>query len=137
MVKCTWLTPTGAQVSKIMAVLRQHFARWGAPESISTDGGTNLTSEEVSKFMESWGVAMRTSSAHFPQSNGRAEVAVKSAKRLLRDNSTPGGSLNIDKFPKAMLQYLNTPLREGDKSPAQLATGRQLRDDAPSTLQDG
>ncbi|XP_050709658.1 uncharacterized protein K02A2.6-like [Eriocheir sinensis] len=134
--RCTgWLEinhlPNGATSSKIMAVLRQYFARWGAPESISTDGGTNLTSDEVSKFLECWGVAMRTSSAHFPQSNGRAEAAVKSAKRLLRDNTTPGGSLNSDRFPKALLQYLNTPLREGNKSPAQLATGRQLRDGIP------
>ena len=134
--RCTgWLEvdhlPNGATSSKIMAVFRQYFARWGAPESISTDGGTNLTSEEVSKFMGCWDVAMRTSSAHFPQSNGRAEVAVKSAKRLLRDNTTPGGSLNINKFAKAMLQYLNTPLREGNKSPAQLAMGRQLRDGIP------
>lgn len=134
--RCTgWLEiaylPNGATSHKIMAVLRQYFARWGAPESISTDGGTNLTSDEVSRFMEGWGVTMRTSSAHFPQSNGRAEAAVKSAKRLLRDNTTPGGSLDTDRFPKALLQYLNTPLREGGKSPAQLAMGRQLRDGIP------
>lgn len=134
--RCTgWLEinhlPHGATSSKIVAVLRQYFARWGVPEGISTDGGTNLTSDEVSRFMESWGVTMRTSSAHFPQSNGRAEAAVKSAKRLLRDNTTPGGSPSTDMFTKALLQYLNTPLREGNKSPAQLATGRQLRDGIP------
>ena len=123
--------PNSATSSKITAVLRQYFARWGVPESISTDGGTNLTSDEVSRFLESWSVAMRTSSAHFPQSNGRAEAAVKSAKRLLRNNTTSGGSLNNDRFPKALLQYLNTPLKEGNKSPAQLATGRQLCDGIP------
>ena len=32
----------------------------------------------------------------------------------------------------AILQYLNTPLRGTDKSPAQLATGRQLRDGVPT-----
>ena len=37
---------------------------------------------------------MRLSSAHFPQSNGRAEVAVKGTKRLLRSNTGPG--VNLD-----------------------------------------
>lgn len=134
--RCTgWLEiaylPHGSTSHKIMAVFHQYFTRWGAPESISTDGGTNLTSDEVKGFMETWGVTMRTSSAHFPQLNGRAEAAVKSAKRLFRDNTTPGGSLDTDRFPKALLQYLNTPLREGNKSPAQLANGRQLRNAIP------
>ncbi|KAK3889447.1 hypothetical protein Pcinc_006555 [Petrolisthes cinctipes] len=102
--------PGGATSSKLLSVMRQYFQRWGAPESISTDGGTNLTSEEMSNFLERWGVERRVSSAHFPQSNGRAEAAVKSAKRLLRANTGGGGSLRTDKVSVALLQYLNTPL---------------------------
>ena len=56
---------------------------------------------------------------------------MKSAKRLLRDNTGPGGSLDADKVSVAILQYHNTPLRGVDKSPAQLAMGRQLRDGVP------
>ena len=107
----------------------------GAPEIISTDGGTNLVSEEMKNFFERWGVQMRVSSAYYPQSNGRAEAAVKSAKRLLMSNTGVGGSLDTDKATLAILQYLNTPLRDIDKSPAQLAAGRQLRDGVPATRQ--
>jgi len=103
-----------------MVLFHQYFARWGVPEGISTDGGTNLTSYEVCKFLNKWGVVMRISSAQYAQSNGRAEAAVKSAKRLLRANTGAGGSLDSDKVSKALLQYLNTPLREVNKSPAQL-----------------
>ena len=71
---------------------------------------------------------MRVLSAYYPQSNGRAEAAVKTAKRILMDNTGPGGTLNTDKVSVALLQYHNTPLREINRSPAQLATGRQLRD---------
>ncbi|KAK3888979.1 hypothetical protein Pcinc_006984 [Petrolisthes cinctipes] len=127
--------PSGATSSKLLSVMRQYFQRWGAPESISTDGGTNLTSEEMSNFLERWGVERRVSSAHFPQSNGRAEVAVKSAKRLLRANTGGGGSLRTDKVSVALLQYLNTQLRGVKKSPAQLAMGRQLRDGVPAHQQ--
>jgi len=73
-----------------MVLFHQYFARWGVPEGISTDGGTNLTSYEVCKFLNKWGVVMRISSAQYAQSNGRAEAAVKSAKRLLRANTGAG-----------------------------------------------
>ena len=124
--------PNGATSNKISSHLRAYFARWGAPEQISTDGGTNLVSEEMEAFFKRWGVKVRLSSAHYPQSNGRAEAAVKSAKRLLRENTSRGGTLESDKLALAMLQYLNTPLREINKSPSQLATGRQLRDGVPT-----
>ena len=74
---------------------------------------------------------MRVSSAYYPQSNGRAEAAVKTAKRILMNNTGPGGSLNTDKVSVALLQYYNTPLRDINLSPAQLAIGRQLRDGIP------
>ncbi|XP_045104394.1 uncharacterized protein LOC123499928 [Portunus trituberculatus] len=78
---------SGATSSKLASVLRQYFNRWGALESVSTDGVTNLTSEEMCNFFGRWGVERRVASAHFPQSNGRAEVAVKFAMRLLRANT--------------------------------------------------
>lgn len=56
---------------------------------------------------------------------------MKSAKRLLRGNTTRGGSLDTDSIARAILQYLNTPLHGLDASPAQLLTGRQLRDAIP------
>ena len=124
--------PHNATSSKICDHLRVYFSRWGAPEQISTDGGTNLASEEMETFFKKWGVKVRLSSAHYPQSNGRAEAAVKSAKRLLRENTSKGGTLETDRVALAILQYLNTPLRDINKLPAQLATGWQLRDGVPT-----
>lgn len=53
---------------------------------------------------------------------------MKTSKRVLRDNTEANGSLDSDKVSLALLQYLNTPFRCVDKSPAQLVTGCQLRD---------
>ena len=53
-----------------------------------------------------------------PQLNGRAEVAVKTAKRLIMANTGFGGTLESNSIALAMLQYLNTPLKGTDKSPA-------------------
>jgi transposase InsO family protein len=61
------------------------FARFGAPEEISSDGGPEFTSKEAADLYARWGIKHRLSSAYFPQSNGRAEVAVRITKRLLED----------------------------------------------------
>ncbi|XP_068232045.1 uncharacterized protein [Palaemon carinicauda] len=105
--------------------------QWGAPEEISLDGGTYLVSTDMASFLQKWGVRMRISSAHYPQSNGRAEAAVRTAKRTILDNTRSDGSLDTDSFARAILQYRNTPLRDIDESPAQLAMGRQLRVSVP------
>jgi hypothetical protein len=68
------------------------------------------------------------SSAYHPQSNGRAEVAVKAVKRLMRTNVSSAGTLDTDCFLKAMLQFRNTPDPDCGISPAQIVFGRHLRD---------
>lgn len=127
--------PKDASSGRIITHLRGLFTRWGAPEQISTDGGTNLARSEMATFLKAWGVKVRLSSAYYPQSNGRAEVAVKAVKRLLRSNTGPRGSLDTDGMSKALLQCLNTPLRDVKKLQAQLANGRQLRDGVPVARQ--
>ena len=127
--------PHGATSNQLICKFRQYFARWGAPEELATDGGPNLTSEEMTNFLSKWGVTTRLSSAHYPQSNGRAEVGVRIAKRILRDNMGEGGTLDTDRVAQALLQYLNTPLHGEKTSPAQLATGRLLRDSIPVAKQ--
>ena len=42
-----------------------------------------FTASETKKFLTTWGVRQKISSAYHHQSNGRAEVAVNSIKRLL------------------------------------------------------
>jgi hypothetical protein len=54
-------------------------------------------------------VIHRPTSAYFPHSNSRAELAVKSTKRMLQDCMTRNGSIDNDKFLRAVLQYRNTP----------------------------
>ena len=89
--------------------LRSFFATFGVPEELSSAGGPEFSAGCTEAFFRLWGVRHRVSSAHFPQPNGRAEVAVKSAKRLLMSNTSPTGSLDHDQFLRAMLQLRNTP----------------------------
>ena len=80
-----WSTPSGTNYSGargLISCLRCHFATFGVPDELSSDGGPEFTASLTKEFLEKWGVKHRISSAYYPQSNGRAEVAVKTAKRL-------------------------------------------------------
>ncbi|XP_068695963.1 uncharacterized protein [Montipora foliosa] len=119
---------TLAGAAGLIRHLRSFFATFGVPEELSSDSGPEFTAGCTEAFLRLWGVRHRVSSAHFPQSNGRAEVAVKSAKRLLMSNTGPTGSLDHDRFLCAMLQLRNTPDPDCNISPAQIIFGRPLRD---------
>ena len=108
--------------------LRTFFATFGVPEELSSDGGPEFTAHNTETFLRLWNVKHRVSSVSFPQSNGRAEVAVKAAKRLLMSNTGPTGNLDQDRFLRAILQLRNTPDRDCNLSPAQIIFGRPLRD---------
>ena len=80
----------------LLAVLRNHFATFGIPEESSSDRGPQFESEAFRTFLQVWGILFRLSSVEYAQSNGRAEVGVKTMKRLLHNNISPDGSLNND-----------------------------------------
>ena len=76
-----------------------------------------------------------TTSVANPHANTRAELAVKTVKRLSRNCRGIGGKLETTKFSMALLQYRNTPDRDTNLSPAMALLGRQLRDFIPQSPQ--
>ena len=107
------------------------FATFGVPRELSSDGGPEYVAKSFKQFLRTYDVRHRQSSAYHPQSNGRAEVTVKTMKRLLSDNIDQSGKLNTDAITRAMLQIRNTPERDSGLSPAQILFGRTLRDTLP------
>ena len=118
--------------STLASNLRRWFVQWGVPRILETDGGPPFNSCQFSAFIEQWGIHHRQSSAYYAQSNGRAELAVKAAKRLLRDNTSCSGNLDTDGVTHALLQYRNTPVRGIEDSPSEIIFGRRLRDGLPT-----
>jgi hypothetical protein len=84
------------------------------------------------RFLASWDVHHRLSSAYHPHSKQRAELGVKVAKRMIRDNTAQSGSLDNDMFARALLNYRNTPCRDLKLSPAEIIYGRPIRDHLPN-----
>ena len=71
------------------------------------------------------------SSAYHQKSNLRAETAVKSAKRIVMENTKLDGSPMQDRIQRAVMQHRNTPDTEFGLSPSQLLFGRPIRDFLP------
>ena len=120
------------KVMTLVRTCRNVFSQFGVPEEVSTDGGPPFNSIEWKQFLVQWDIASRKSSANYPQSNGRAELAVKTCKRMLRSNTDSNGNLDTAKVTKALLQYRNTPIPGHGMSPAFMLFGRQLRDALPT-----
>ena len=119
-----------ASADQLVRVLRTVFADTGVPVILRTDGGPQFTSSSVRRFLARWGVEHRVSSPHYPRSNGHAEAAVKSVKKLIL-TTTQRGQLDEDAFARGLLELRNTPRAEG-RSPAQVLFGHPMRSCVPA-----
>jgi len=105
----------------VISKLKASFAASGIPETLMSDNGPQFQNAEFRKFSKEWNFEHVTSSPQFPQSNGEAERAVRTAKDILSQSDQQ----------LALLIYRATPLPSLGVSPADLAMGRRLRTTLP------
>lgn len=102
--------------------LRISFITFGVPEEMTTDGGPEFTSGNTRQFLKDWGIHHWIISVAFPHSNCRAEIGVKSMKRLITGNIGNSGDLNTDTLPSWRTGICPTPSRSFHLHSASLAT---------------
>ncbi|XP_058448606.1 uncharacterized protein K02A2.6-like [Malaya genurostris] len=105
----------------IIRICKRNFARFGKPQEVSSDGGSQFMSEEFGHFSRVWGFKHSVSAPYHQQANGKAESAVKIAKLLLKK----ANDSNQD-FWELLLQWRNTP-NKTESSPAQRLFNRRTR----------
>lgn len=102
------VTPARNGDTGLATTLRDTFATFGIPDTLTSDGGSEFAAHSTREFLSAWGVHHRIATAYNPHAICRAEVAVKTTKRLIAGNTGPGGTL-LNSFYKALLQYQNCP----------------------------
>ena len=106
----------------VSKALKTMFSRYGIPDELVTDNGPQFVSSEFAMFARYWGFKHVTSSPRYPQSNGKAENAVKTVKRLFTKCCEAGESEY-----RALLDWRNTPSEGLGTSPAQRFLGRRCK----------
>ncbi|XP_025262987.1 uncharacterized protein K02A2.6-like [Camponotus floridanus] len=111
--------------------LRRLFSRYGPPEVLVSDNGTQFTSVEFAQLCAEFRILhLRTPPGH-PQSNGQAERMVRTLKSSIDTSKSSQLETELNKFvyvynytPSDAVSSRNIP---DHKSPAEIFFGRKLR----------
>ncbi|XP_011883986.1 PREDICTED: uncharacterized protein K02A2.6-like [Vollenhovia emeryi] len=104
--------------------LRRLFCRYGPPEVLVSDNGTQFTSEDFAQLCSEFNILHLRSPPGHPQSNGQAERMVGTLKRSI-DLSSP----IENELSRFLYTYNYTPCDAApdQKSPAEIFFGRAFR----------
>ena len=105
-------------------LVRQWIARWGVPDIITSDRGSQFASDlwlEVCRFM---GIAREQTTSYHPQHNGKVERMHQCLKNSLRSRLL-GRANWLAELPWVMLGLRAAANLDTGVSPAMLVTGQQ------------
>ena len=112
----------------VIKKMKTHFARYGIPDQVVSDNGHQYTSHHFANFSRTWDFEHITSSPGHSQSNGMAESAVKTAKRIIKRAKESKSDVYL-----AILNHRNTPKQNTRNSPAQSLMNRRTKTLLPTT----
>ncbi|XP_035700303.1 uncharacterized protein K02A2.6-like [Branchiostoma floridae] len=119
-------TCENTRATTIIKKLKTQFSRHGIPDVVFSDNGPQFAAAEFEKFTHEWNFTHQTSSPGYPQSNGKVENSVKTAKQLM-EKAWIG---NTDPY-LALLDFRNTPTQGIGSSPVQRLFARRTKTTMP------
>lgn len=111
-----------ATSAAVIKKLKRHFSVHGTPHTLITENARQYTRKRFNDFAEQWDFIHVTSSPEYPQSNGLAERAVRSAKLLMERSHRDGTDIFLN-----LLNIRNIPRDKALGSPAERLMSRQTR----------
>ncbi|CAH8594109.1 unnamed protein product [Dicrocoelium dendriticum] len=115
-------------VTVARTVFVQWIARWGPPEQIHSDRGSNFESIVVSELCQLLGIRKTLTTAYHPQGNGTVERVNRSLKALLKAFIDGHHVHDWDlALPHCLLAYRSTVHASTTQSPHFMLTGREIR----------
>ena len=107
--------------------IKANIARYGIMETLISDNGPQFVSDAFAKFVKAYGIKHVTSSPTYPQSNGLAEKAVQTIKKMRTKCEEAGDDIYL-----ALLDLRNTPRDDVTGSPMQRLQGRRAQTRLPT-----
>lgn len=127
-----WNFGDRAPTYKLINACRELFCQAAVPEEFFSDGGPQFKALPFINFLRRWGVKINHSSPYYHQSNGKAEAAVKSIKKVIRGAwDVHISDVDKDKLAQGLIQLRNTPMYDG-RIPSVLVFGHPVRDTLPA-----
>lgn len=108
--------------------MKAHFVRYRIPERVMSDNGPPFDPQECASLVRVYGLEHVTISPGYPQSNGKAENAVKTAKTVIKK----GTESRTDPY-LALLELRSIPSEKMKPSPSQRLFGRRTRTKVPTS----
>lgn len=81
--------PSNMSSNNVICHLESQFAKYGIPDELISDNGTQYSSLAFKEFSNNYGFVHITSSPKNPQANGEAERAVQTIESLLKKAQDP------------------------------------------------
>ena len=119
---------THTTTKQVINCCKSQFSRHGIPDILISDNGPQFSSHEFRQFIKHYQIDHHTSSPYHPQSNGMAEKAVQTSKRMMKKAAHDGNDPYL-----ALLEYRNTPWSDTLGSPAQRLMGRRTKTLIPTS----
>ncbi|KRY26536.1 Uncharacterized protein T01_4021, partial [Trichinella spiralis] len=106
--------------------LKTVFARFGFPEVLVSDNGTQFTASEFTIFCAENGIRHVTSAPYHAQSNGQVERFIDTFKRALK-KSTNDRRPQKDRLREFLMTYRITPHPSTKLTPSEMFLKRRIR----------
>jgi transposase InsO family protein len=104
---------TNQEATMVVKFFESIVYRYGVPNNIITDNGTNFTSSEFQEFAKELSIKIKYASVAHPKSNGQVEkanglVCAGLKKRLIRPLKCAAGAW-VDELPSVLWSLRTTP----------------------------
>ncbi|VFQ95943.1 unnamed protein product [Cuscuta campestris] len=113
---------------KVCQEFQKHvICRFGVPEHIIIDNGTQFESKPFNDFLESWGIKHSYASVGYPQTNGKVENVNRTIVDGLKRKLEACRGEWAEELPYILWTYRTTPRRATGETPFALCYGFEAR----------
>ncbi|CAJ2656849.1 unnamed protein product [Trifolium pratense] len=104
---------------------RNVLARFGIPQVVVTDNGTQFTDKDFQAFLVALGTKQHFTSVEYPQTNGQAEAANRVILRGLRRRLDQNKKKWVEELDNVLWAYRTTPHSTTGETPFRMVYGTE------------